>query len=89
MARCRSRAWSSCGRRRTAPPWAAARAARIAECESGGQQYAHNPSGASGYWQIDGQLVPGDIYDPKVNAENAVAKFNASGRTWPALVCKP
>lgn len=54
------------------PAWAECQAAEVAECESGGQQYAHNPSGADGYWRILGQVVPGDIYDPMVNAENAV-----------------
>jgi hypothetical protein len=70
------------------PGWAEARAASIAECESGGNQWAHNPSGASGYWQILGEVVPGDVYDPMVNAENAVAKFRASGDTFAQWVCQ-
>ena len=41
------------------PAWAEAAAARVAECESAGRQYAHNSSGASGYFQILGQVVPG------------------------------
>ena len=41
------------------PAWAEYQAAEVGECESGGQQYAHNPSGADGYWQILGQVVPG------------------------------
>jgi len=36
------------------PAWADYQAAEVGECESGGQQYAHNPSGADGYWQILG-----------------------------------
>lgn len=71
------------------PAWAESAAASVAECESGGQQYAHNPSGASGYFQILGQVVAGDIYDPMVNARNAVAKFEASGSSWAQWVCKP
>jgi hypothetical protein len=71
------------------PSWAASAAAAVAECESGGNQFAHNPSGASGYWQILGQVVGGDIYNPLVNAENAIAKFRASGDTFAQWVCKP
>lgn len=77
--------WDSVG----GPPADAAAAAAVAECESGGQQYAHNPSGASGYWQILGEVVPGNVYDPVINAENAVAKFKASGDTWAQWVCQP
>jgi hypothetical protein len=69
------------------PSWAAASAASIAECESGGRPNAYNPSGASGLWQILGQVVPGWIFDPMVNAENAVAKFTASGDTFAQWVC--
>lgn len=54
-------------------------AAAIAMAESGGEQDAYNPSGASGYWQILGSVVAGDIFDPLVNAENAVAKYDAAG----------
>jgi hypothetical protein len=55
-------------------------AAEIAMAESGGNQYATEPvSGAAGYWQILGQVVPGNIYDPMVNAENAVKKYNDAG----------
>lgn len=71
------------------PAWAQAAAARVAECESAGRQYAYNPSGASGYWQILGEVVPGNVYDPMVNARNAVAKFEASGDTWAQWVCQP
>lgn len=76
--------WESAG----GPSWAAWDAATIAECESGGRQYAYNLSGASGYWQILGEDVPGDIYDPMVNAENAVAKFKGDGDTFAAWVCQ-
>lgn len=63
-------------------------AATIAECESGGDQYAENPSGASGYWQILGSVVPGDVFDPMVNAENAVTKYHDSGDNFSAWVCQ-
>lgn len=69
------------------PGWAAGQAASIAMCESGGNPRAYNPSGASGLWQILGQVVPGDIFDPLVNAENAVAKFRASADTFAQWVC--
>jgi hypothetical protein len=71
------------------PSWAASSAAAVAECESGGRQYAYNPSGASGYWQILGEVVPGNVYDPAVNAANAVSKFRASGDTFAQWVCRP
>lgn len=71
------------------PAWAASPAAAVAECESGGRTDAYNPSGASGLWQILGEVVPGNVFDPMVNAENAVAKFKASGDTFAQWVCKP
>jgi len=49
---------------------------------------AHNASGASGLWQILGQLVGGDIYNPDVNAENAVAKFKSGGGLNPWTASK-
>lgn len=70
------------------PAWAAAHAAEIAECESGGNPGAHNPSGASGLWQILGQVVGGNVYDPYTNALNAVSKFRASGDTFAQWVCQ-
>ena len=77
--------WAAAG----GPASAEYAAAKVAECESAGNQYAYNPSGASGYWQILGQVVPGNVFDPLVNAENAVAKFTASGDTWAQWVCQP
>jgi LysM domain len=77
--------WEAAG----GPDWAASSAAAVAECESGGRQYAYNPSGASGYWQILGEVVPGNVFDPMVNARNAVAKFEASGDTFAQWVCRP
>ena len=71
------------------PAWAEASAATVAECESGGNPRAYNPSGASGLWQILGQVSVGWIFDPMVNAENAVAKFRASGDTFAQWVCQP
>jgi hypothetical protein len=77
--------WVSAG----GPAWAESHAASIAECESGGNQMATNPySGAAGYWQILGQVVGGWIYDPMVNALNAVSKFRASGDTFSQWVCQ-
>lgn len=76
--------WVSVG----GPSWAAPQAAQIAICESGGNPDAENPSGASGLWQILGQVVPGNIFDPTVNAENAVSKFNSSGQTFAQWVCQ-
>lgn len=69
------------------PSWAAPHAAEIAMCESGGKPWAYNPSGATGLWQILGSVVPGNLYDPMVNAENAVAKFHGSGNTFSPWVC--
>jgi hypothetical protein len=53
--------------------------ARIALAESGGDPNAYNPSGASGLWQILGAMVPGNLFNPKVNALNAAAKLRAQG----------
>jgi len=54
-------------------------ASAIAEAESGGNPRAFNPSGASGLWQILGQVVAGNIFDPHVNALNAVSKYRSAG----------
>lgn len=77
--------WVSAG----GPAWAEAGSATIAECESGGNPRAYNPSGASGIYQILGQVVPGNIFDPMVNALNAVAKFKAAGDSFSPWVCQP
>ena len=79
--------WISVG----GPSWAAPAAASVAECESGGEPWKYNDqgSGAAGLWQILGSVVPGNLLDPVVNAENAVKKFEASGDTWAQWVCKP
>lgn len=53
--------------------------AAIAEAESSGELNAYNPSGASGPWQILGQIVPGNIFNGLVNARNAVAKWRSQG----------
>ena len=53
--------------------------AAIAEAESGGNSDAHNPSGASGLWQILGNPFPGNPYDPATNARMAVAKYKSQG----------
>ena len=81
--------WVSVG----GPSWAQSAAATVAECESGGNPKAYNPSGASGLWQILGppQDWTGstDWFDPTVNAEAAVAKFEQSGDTWAQWSCQP
>jgi len=57
--------------------------AAIALAESGGNPRAHNPSGASGLWQILGLPFPGDVYNPLTNARMAVAKYQSQGlRAW-------
>jgi hypothetical protein len=76
--------WESAG----GPSWAAAHAATIAECESGGNPDAYNPSGATGIWQILGSVVGGNLDNPYDNALNAVAKFKASGDTFAQWVCQ-
>ena len=54
-------------------------AAAIALAESSGNPQARNPSGASGLWQILGQVFPGNIFDPYINARNAVRKYYQAG----------
>lgn len=72
------------------PSWAVSHALSIATCESGWWTAAHNPSGATGLWQILGQVTAfwGSLYDARVNALNAVAKFKASGDTFAQWVCQ-
>lgn len=60
--------------------------ARIALAESGGAVDAHNPSGASGLWQIEvpinDQYIPGgaaNVYNALDNARAAVAVYKAQG----------
>ena len=61
------------------PSWAAHVAGAVALAESGGNPKAHNPSGATGLWQILGQVFPGNLWDPYINARNAVRKFYQAG----------
>lgn len=70
------------------PASAEGQAEQIAECESGGNPDAYNPSGATGLMQILGAVVPGNLDDPLVNMENAVAKFRDSGDTFAQWVCQ-
>ena len=67
--------WRSVG----GPGGVAHRAAAIAMAESGGDPHAHNPSGATGLWQILGSVLPGNLFNPVVNAKNAVAKYREAG----------
>jgi hypothetical protein len=71
------------------PASAEVAAENVAACESGDNTGAENPDGASGLWQILGQVVPGNLFDGLVNARNAVAKFTASGDTWAQWTCQP
>lgn len=68
------RLWIDAGGPASEAPTAAA----IAEAESGGNSDAHNPSGASGLWQILGNPFPGNAFDPSTNARMAVAKWKAA-----------
>jgi hypothetical protein len=61
------------------PPGVAHLMAAIAMAESGGSPIAHNPSGASGLWQILGLPFPGNPFDPMTNARMAVAKYRSQG----------
>lgn len=67
--------WINAGGSRSLAPTMAA----IAEAESGGNSDAHNPSGASGLWQILGNPFPGNAFDPATNARMAVAKYKSQG----------
>ena len=71
------------------PASAETAAEAVAMCESTDNTQAMNPDGASGLWQILGQVVPGNLFDGLVNARNAVAKFTASGDTWAQWTCQP
>lgn len=53
--------------------------AAIALAESGGNPNAHNPSGATGLWQILGNPFPGNARDPLTNARMAVSKYQSQG----------
>lgn len=62
-------------------PWALLMSA-IAMAESAGQSDAHNPSGASGLWQILGAVNPSDqssLMDPATNAREALLKLQSQG----------
>lgn len=67
--------WINAGGSKALAPTMAA----IAEAESGGNSDAHNPSGASGLWQILGNPFPGNAFDPATNARMAVAKYKSQG----------
>ena len=66
-------------RRAGGPPGVAGLMAAIAMAESGGNPRAHNPSGASGLWQILGVPFPGNPFDPLTNARMAVSKYRSQG----------
>jgi|SRR5271163_445131 len=70
--------WDSAGGPQNLAPTEAA----IAEAESSGNSQAYNASGASGLWQILGAVNPADqsnLFDPTVNAHEAVLKYNSQG----------
>lgn len=54
-------------------------AGAIALAESGGNPRAYNPSGASGLWQILGSVYPGNLFNPVINAINAIIKYRDAG----------
>lgn len=69
---------------------AAYMAERVAECESGMWRYAHNPSGASGLFQLmpfhwQGRFNP---YHTLRNAEYAY-RLSGRGYDWGPWVCRP
>jgi hypothetical protein len=66
-------------RRAGGDPGRASLMAAIALAESGGNPRVHNPSGASGLWQILGLPFPGDPFNPSTNARMAVAKYESQG----------
>ena len=74
--------WIQAGGPRAVAPLMAA----IAMAESSGNSNAFNPSGASGLWQILGAVNPADqgsLFNPQVNAREAVAKYRTQGlRAW-------
>lgn len=56
--------------------------AAIAMAESAGNSDAYNASGATGLWQILGAVNPadqGNLYDPQVNAKEALLKYKSQG----------
>ena len=75
--------WIQAGGSRATAPVAAA----VAMAESAGQPRAHNPSGASGLWQILGAPTgwkgSTNWMDPATNARAAVAKYQAAGGWGP------
>ncbi len=60
-------------------------AAAVALAESAGSETASNPSGAEGLWQIKGAPTgapSGSIYNPEVNARDAVLKYEQAGNNF-------
>src|SRR6185437_7308938 len=71
--------WVRAGGPRSMAPVMAA----IALAEADGDSNAHNPSGASGLWQILGNPFPGNAFDPLTNARMAVSKWRSQGlQAW-------
>lgn len=67
-------------------------ALRVAYCETGGtfNIYAHNPSGASGLFQLMPTWWEGkfDPYNPWANTRAAYS-ISSGGTNWGAWVCQP
>ena len=67
------------------PPSESHTAGAVGAAESDGKPNAVGPptrwGRAKGLWQILGQVVPGNIFDPAVNARNAVRKWR-DARGW-------
>ncbi len=74
-----SKLWAATGGPRSQAHVAGA----VGMAESGGDPNAVGPptqwGQAKGLWQILGQVVGGDIFDPTVNAKNAIKKYTDAG----------
>lgn len=71
-------------------------ALRVMACESGGNKFAKNPSGASGLFQfmpstwewVTGEKYPGSVWDGMRNIE-AAATLSKNGTDWSHWSCRP
>jgi len=64
------------------PPALAHLMGAIGMAESHGDPNAYNPSGATGWAQILGQVVAGNLRNPLVSARNAVKKWRDAGHSF-------
>ena len=65
-----------------------AEALRVADCESHDDPFAHNPSGASGVFQLMPEWWAGrfDPFDPVANVREAY-RISAGGTNWSGWLC--